>query len=318
MTARRWRFRSGGARLLRRVMMAGLVANLAAATAHAGETPPAGAATCAPPCAPGQVCLQGSCWIQAPRSDAPGPSGSPPPAGDSPQNAYSPPSAYPSPGPYPSPGVSPDRYPTYPSSPPDPGYATFPPPPHTPTPLRRRTRLIQLIPYAGVHSYHGAGATKIGPGLHLGGLFGVRFQEVGSLNGELTLDSVELGNLPVGEKLSEVDLSATFSPLFSVIAGRLELAFGPKVGVWLGSYSQSSPSRGDGTGTFFGGDLGANLAGVSQLGRHIWLGGLASFDVRIYSKSCFTPTRGREGCAIGELPPADKVVALSILLMFTI
>jgi len=149
-------------------------------------------------------------------------------------------------------------------------------------------------------------------------MLGFRFEEVVSINGELTLDSVELRNLPVGERLSEIDLSATISPLFSVIDGKLELAFGPKLGLWLGSYNQSSLSRGDGSGTFSGWDLGANVAGVAQVGRHLWLGGLASFDLRIFRNSCFRPTAGIEGCTSGDLPPADKVLALSILLMFSI
>lgn len=300
-------------------MMTALVANIAAATAHAEGTPTAGAPTCAPPCGPGQVCLQGSCWTQAPRAGAAGPSGSPPPAGDLPPGSYPPPNSYPPPSSYPPPGVPPPYgYPPYPAFPPYPGYAPSPPSPQTSRPARRRTRLIQLIPYAGIHSYHGGGAAKIGPGLHLGGLVGVRFQDVGFLNGELTLDSVDLHDLPAGEKLSELDLSATFSPLFSFNAGKLELAFGPKVGVWLGSYSQTSLSRGDGTGTFLGGDLGVNLIGVSQVGRHLWLGGLANFDLRIFSNSCFTPTNGAKGCATTDLPPADKVLALSALVMFSI
>ena len=57
---------------------------------------------------------------------------------------------------------------------------------------------------------------------------------------------------------------------------------------------------------------------MSQVGRRIWLGGLASFDLRTFGSNCFTPTSGREGCAKGDLPPADKVLALSFLLMFSI
>jgi len=174
------------------------------------------------------------------------------------------------------------------------------------------------MPYAGLHSYHGDGTANIGPGIHLGGLVGFRFQEVVSLNGELTLDRLDLSNLPVGEQLSEFDLVATISPLYSIIDGKLEVAFGPKIGFWIGNYDQTSASRGDGNGTFSGLDLGANLAVMGQVGRHLWLDGLASFDVRTFRSSCFAPPYGKETCANGDLPPADKVLALSLLLMFSI
>jgi hypothetical protein len=154
------------------------------------------------------------------------------------------------------------------------------------------------------------------PGLHFGGLAGFRLSELVSINGELAFDSVDL-NGPRDERFTELDSTATLSPLVSITAGKVDLVFGPKLGAWVASYNQSSVSRGDGSGTFWGLDLGTSFATLTQVSRRLWLGGLASFDLRIYRKICFTPTGGIEGCASTDLPPADKVVSFSALLMFS-
>lgn len=181
-----------------------------------------------------------------------------------------------------------------------------------------RRRLFQLLPYIGFHSYQGEGGTNLGPGLRVGGLTGFRLGDLVSLNAELSFDLLRATDLPAGDHYSEIDLTASFSPLVSFPAGRVELAFGPKLGAWLGSYHQTSLVRGDGGGTYSGLDLGANGAVFVQVGRKLWLGGLASFDVRTYRTSCFTPFRGTEGCTSSTLPSSDKVVALSALLMFSV
>ena len=107
------------------------------------------------------------------------------------------------------------------------------------------------------------------------------------------------------------------SPLVAFPAGDVELAFGPKLAFWGADYSQDSLARGNGSGTYSGLDFGANGAVFAQVGRKLWLGGLASFDVRTYGNSCFTALSGRERCTRSNLPSADKVVALSALLMFS-
>jgi len=345
MTDQRRELRVRRARRFGHFLAAALAMSGAGGMARGEATARADAPACSPACAAGQVCLQGSCWIQAPSAGPPAPSGSPPPSRDLPPGPYPPAGPYPPtnsyppppPGSYPPPPSAPYGYPpsstyppapayppgsayppgaAYPAYPAYPGYPTTPAP--APLPPRRRNRIFQLMPYAGVHSYHGAGTANVRPGLHGGGLVGFRFQEVFSLNGELTLDSVDLSDLPAGDKLSEVDVSATISPLFSIIDGKLELAFGPKLGFWLGSYDQTSLARGDGRGSFFGWDLGANVALMGQVGRRLWLGGLTSFDLRTFTSSCFTASGGEEGCTKTDLPPADKVLALSLLLMFSI
>ena len=107
------------------------------------------------------------------------------------------------------------------------------------------------------------------------------------------------------------------SPLVAFPAGDVEVALGPKVAIWGADYSQDSLVRGNGDGTYSGLDFGANGAVLAHVGRKIWLGGLASFDVRTYGSSCFTALSGRERCTRNDLPSADKVVALSALLMFS-
>jgi hypothetical protein len=175
-----------------------------------------------------------------------------------------------------------------------------------------------LLPHIGVHSYQGDGGTNLGPGLRVGGITGFLLGDFVSLNAELTFDLLRATDLPARDHYSEIDVTATFSPLISFPAGRVELAFGPKLGAWLGSYDQTSLVRGDGGGTYSGLDLGANGAVFVQVARRLWLGGLASFDVRSYRKSCFTPLRGTESCTSDALPASDKVVALSALLMFAV
>jgi hypothetical protein len=242
-----------------------------------------------------------------------------------PPPAYPPPGPYPPPEPYPPPAV----YPPTPYGPPGayappgpyPSPDAYPPPAAYGYPGRRytsapRPRLFQLIPYIGLHSYQGAGGTNFRPGLHVGGLTGFRVGDFVSLNVELTFDLLDASNLTVSESYSEIDYAISFSPLVAIPAGTVELAFGPKLGVWAGEYSQSSRARGDGGGSYSGFDLGVNAAAFVQVGRKLWLGGLASFDVRTYGRSCFTPSNGMQGCS-SVLPSADEIVALSILLMFS-
>jgi hypothetical protein len=175
-----------------------------------------------------------------------------------------------------------------------------------------------MLPHIGFHSYQGQGGATLGPGLHVGGLAGFLLGDSVSLNGELTFDFLRATNLPAGDRYSELDITAAFSPLVSFPAGRVELAFGPKLGGWIGSYNQESLVRGKGDGDYSGFDLGANGAAVVQVGRKLWLGGLASFDVRTYGMSCFTPLEGTRTCSLSSnLPSPDKVVTLSALLMFS-
>jgi hypothetical protein len=215
------------------------------------------------------------------------------------------------PPPYP-PAYPPPAYPSQAYPPPRSyGYAAQPLLPRVP-----RRRMFELIPYLGFHSYQGEGGAQLGPGMRLGGLIGLRVGDDLWINGELTIDSANPRNLPEGETYSEADFTATLSPLVFVPAGSVELAFGPKLGAWAATYNQSSFARGDGNGSYSGFDLGVNGAAFFQVGRKLWLGGLASFDLRTYRSSCFTASGGTEGCS-SALPASDKLVAISALLMFS-
>ena len=237
-----------------------------------------------------------------------------------------PPEAYPSPPAYPPPGYPPPAYSSqpYPPAYPPPAYPyqAYPPPrpygyaaqPLLPQVPRRRT--FELIPYLGFQSYRGEGGAHLAPGIRLGGLIGLRVGDNIWINGELTIDSPSPRNFPDGETYSEAAFVASLSPLVFVPAGGVELAFGPKLGVWAATYDQSSFARGDGDGSYSGFDLGLNGAAFVQVGRKLWLGGLASFDLRTYRSSCFTPFSGMEGCS-STLPAADKIVAISAVLMFS-
>lgn len=239
----------------------------------------------------------------APPATAAPPAGYPPPGYYAPPGYYPPP-GYPPPAGYPPPGyAAPGAYPGV--------YAPLPPRP----PPRR---LFQLIPYIGAHSYQGAGGTILGPGVHAGGLLGFRIGDHLSINGELTIDLVNANDLPTGDRYTEEAVTIGLSPLVAFPVGRgIELALGPKLGWWGSSYYQDASARGKGSGSYAGYDLGANAAGFVQVGRKLWLGGLASFDLRTYGRSCFTAYSDIERCSVGSLPSSDKVVALSALLMFS-
>lgn len=256
---------------------------------------------------------------------APAQSGAPP-AGYPPPG-YPPPGSYPPPAYYPPPGY----YPPPPSTYPPPGYAPppgyYPPPPgyaapgaypgvYAP-PRRRSARMFQMIGYIGAHSIQGDGGAILGPGLRAGGLLGFRVNDNVTINGELTLDVMNAAHLPETDAYSEQDATIGLSPLVAFPAGTVEVAFGPKLAVWGADYGQDFRARGQGKGTYTGYDLGVNAAALAQVGRHIWLGGLASFDLRTYGHSCFSPRGGLERCTSYNLPSSDKVLGLSALLMFS-
>src|SRR5204862_5314159 len=206
---------------------------------------------------------------------------------------YPPPPAYPPPG-YAAPGAYPGLY-------------ALPP-------RRPRRRLFQLIPYVGAHSFQGDGGRILAAGLRIGGLLGFRIGDYVSINGELTIDVLNPAHLPAGDSYSEENATIGLSPLVAFPAGAIELAFGPKLAIWGADYAQDSRTRGAGDGSYTGFDVGANGAGFAQVGRKLWLGGLASFDVRTYGHSCFTALAGLERCTSSNLPSSDKVVALSLVL----
>jgi hypothetical protein len=240
-------------------------------------------------------------------SSSPAPNGAGPPASAAPAAGSPPPGYYP-PGYYPPPAYyqQPGYYPP-PSAYPPPGYAA-------PAPPRGS---FQVIPYIGVHSFQGDGGTILGPGVRIGGLVGFRVGDHVSINGELTIDYLNATRLPGNDTYTETNGTIGVSPLVAVFAGPVELAFGPKLGVWGATYFQDSSARGKGSGTYSGFDLGANGAAFTHVGHNLWFGGLASFDVRFYENSCFTAYGGIERCSSGNLPSSDKVVALSALLMFS-
>jgi hypothetical protein len=178
--------------------------------------------------------------------------------------------------------------------------------------------LFQLIPHVGFHSYRGDGGAILGPGLRVGALVGLRIGDHVSLNGEITADLTNATNLPPGDSYNEQNAAIGLSPLVALPVGTgIELAFGPKFAAWGASYYQTSTTRGDGGGSYSGLDLGANGAVFFQVGRRVWLGGLAGFDLRFYSQSCFRASGGSERCSSSNLPSSDKVMAFSALLMFS-
>ena len=279
------------------LLIAASEARLRAQTAAAESAAPAQNGAAPPPAA-------------APPAGYPPPGTYPPPPGAYPPPGYPPPGYYPPPAGYPPAGYPPPAYPPPGYAPPGAYPVVYAPPP------RRSSRLFQLIPYIGAHSFQGDGGTILGPGLRVGGLAGFRVGDHVSINGEITVDILNATRLPADDTYSEANGTIGVSPLVAFPAGGIELAFGPKLAAWSAEYYQNSRARGNGSGTYTGYALGANGAAFAQVGRKLWLGGLASFDVRFYGHSCFTASAGLERCTSRDLPSSDKVVALSALLMF--
>ena len=111
------------------------------------------------------------------------------------------------------------------SYPPPPGGAAQPPP-------ERRTLRFLAIPYLGIHSYQNQEASAYDPGARVGALIGAR-GDVLSFNVEVTVDFSNIHRSASGFSYQEHAYDIAFSPLFLASAGRLELAIGPKVGVFM-------------------------------------------------------------------------------------
>ena len=87
--------------------------------------------------------------------------------------------------------------------------------------------------------------------MRFGGLLGFRIGDHVSINGELTIDILN-GPTSRDDSYTEANATIGLSPLVAVPAGRIELAFGPKLAIWGADYYQDSSARGNGGGTYSG------------------------------------------------------------------
>jgi hypothetical protein len=171
------------------------------------------------------------------------------------------------------------------------------------------------MPLLGINAIEGMNGGNVDAGLRVGGLLGARIGSMFSINGELTLDTINVKNLAPGESFSSFNLVLTASPLFHVREGPVEVVLGPKFG-FFGYAVSDTPAGGD-TGNGHGGGyvIGVNAGTFVAVSRSISLGGLVSFESQSYRQTCFTPPGAPESCR-GSPGPADPVVGITGAMLF--
>ena len=233
-----------------------------------------------------------------------------------PQPGY-PPAGYQQQG-YPPPGYPPAGYqqPGYPPPGYPPAGSAYPPPPLGP---RRRHGAFLALGYIGLQAHEGASGHGQKAGLRLGGILGYRPNDHLSFNGELTLDVLNLDNPAVGAANQGTDVSGAefdlaFSPLFHTYAGAVELAVGPKLGLWGGGtqYSVSGETTKYSTGGLV---AGVNAGLFVALGNGASLGGLLSFAVRSIGQVCYTDVFGTRTCSNPDVD-SEKVLGITGAALF--
>jgi hypothetical protein len=203
-----------------------------------------------------------------------------------PQQGYQQPPAYPPAQGYAPQGNPPPGY--YATAPrpaygPPPGYG--PPPTYAPPPVEPAFRRGFLwMPYLGVNVPVGDTSNGVSTGLRLGGIFGFNVGPFLSLNGELTVDVLNLDSA-AGMSATGAEVDFAFSPLFHIDLPALELVVGPKLGFFGMSATYSQSGYPDSTFSGSGLAYGFNAGVFIPLGR-IAIGGLLNFTGRSYSSAC--------------------------------
>ena len=228
-----------------------------------------------------------------------------------PQQGYQQPQAYPPPQGYPPQGNPPPpgyyapqpAYAQQPTYAPQPAYA----PPPTEPPYRRG---FLWMPYLGLNVPVGDTSNGLSTGLRLGGIFGFNVGQFLSLNGELTIDILNI-DTPSGVSASAAEVDFTFSPFFHFGIPQLEFVVGPKIGFFGMSMSMSQSGYSDSTASGSGLAYGFNAGVFIPLGR-IAIGGLLNFTGRSYSSYC-----ANDIC--GDVPsgfPSDNFIGFSGALLY--
>jgi hypothetical protein len=249
------------------------------------------------------------------------PPGAPPPVAD--PNA--PPAGYPPPpAGYPPPQQGyPQAQPGYPPPQqgyPQPGYQQqgYPPPPsaYAAQPAVPEKHGFLPIIYLGVNSFQGHAGDGLGPGFRIGTILGGRLTPQFSLNGELTIDVLNVNNVPSGTDVTTVEIDFALSPLFhQQLSPTAELVLGPKLGFVGGASSSSVGGQSQGDASVSGYVFGLNAGAFFSISQSTELGGLLTFEGRKYSQACFTPPGGTQDCTL-PIPIADKVLGISGAILF--
>ncbi len=163
------------------------------------------------------------------------------------------------------------------------------------------------ILYLGANVPVGANAEDYSPGLDVGAILGAHVNPNLSLNAELNLNMLNSDYSASYE--SEYIGAITFSPLYHLGQGNLELAVGPKLGFF--SYHLGYD---DGYETYdytssYGFAYGFNAAVFVQLWPAMSLGGILSYTGHHATKWCTTDVYGDEYCDAAD---ADDLGLITI------
>jgi len=191
-------------------------------------------------------------------------------------------------------------------------------------------RGILLMGYLGVMGFGGKSSAEsdpvassgtalarpfgVGAGLRLGGLLGFFASPMLSLNAELTLDFPSTSTPGTGNDLTAVRAAFSFSPLFHMDAGNLDLAIGPKLGVWTMDLSQPN-FDGDDTLSYRGWNVGVNVAAMVKLG-HVSLGGLFALDSDHVDTACLALDGGGDDCQSVNDVSSQTVLSFTGVILF--
>ena len=157
-------------------------------------------------------------------------------------------------------------------------------------------------------------ARAIDPGLRLGGLIGFYASPVFSINGELSIDFMNLNNdNSFTGDITAVRAALSLSPLYHVAtSGNFEVVLGPKLGVWDEEYDDSSGNK---LVSLSGYLVGINAGGFTRVGNTL-LGGLFSFENSVIDKACQPDSFGNDQCNSVSGGPSHKVLAFNLSALF--
>jgi len=153
-------------------------------------------------------------------------------------------------------------------------------PPPVPQSDALKDRGFQSSIFLGFHKYLGNAGKDFDPGIRLGGLLGIRFSELLSLQGELTFDFEN----PNNSNSTPGSLGLSIVPMFHLAMGSGELRLAPKFGIWMESVSFEMGGQKI-EQTSRGALLGATFALAFRAGGYVLGPVLALEQVRL-SKTC--------------------------------
>jgi hypothetical protein len=184
------------------------------------------------------------------------------------------------------------------------------PAPVSATPSRQNGVFLAL-PYLGAESRPGQSGQSFGVGFLAGALFGARIGARLSLNGELTIDVANVNSAPPRTQAAWREFDLALSPLAHLRARRVELVVGPKLGFWQGSYQLTSAGETLDTASARGWVGALNLGVFLPVVQGLSLGGMLSFALKTFDRTCDTPVGQTETCTASPNRDSEKVLGFT-------